>query len=192
MFPLGSQGDDGGLHAAAAIGRTVRPEHVRPAHGAGIRHGDLPRRDAELRKSPGVDALEIEQGLAVRARAHERTERRAEQRLGCGDDLRSDLKQHDDAIAWLESALTQGRVPGCDIVLTDVYLKGELTGKDLVVVKDKAVAQRFDRMFPNREKIGGRSINIHGAAYSQGQADGGRASLHRSMPGQSGPIGIGR
>ena len=38
----------------------------------------------------------------------------------------------EDAIAWLESALTQGRVPGCDIVLTDVYLKGELTGKDLV------------------------------------------------------------
>ena len=67
-----------------------------------------------------------------------------------------------------------------------------LTGKDLMVVKDKAVAQRFDRMFPNREKIGGRSINIHRAAYSQGQADGGRASLHRSVPGQSGPIGIGR
>lgn len=38
----------------------------------------------------------------------------------------------EDAIAWLESALTQGRIPGCDVVLTDVYLKGELTGKDLV------------------------------------------------------------
>lgn len=38
----------------------------------------------------------------------------------------------EDAIAWLESVLVQGRVPGCDVVLTDVYLKGELTGKDLV------------------------------------------------------------
>ncbi len=38
----------------------------------------------------------------------------------------------EDAIAWLESALVQGRIPGPDVVLTDVYLKGELTGKDLV------------------------------------------------------------
>ena len=67
-----------------------------------------------------------------------------------------------------------------------------LTGKDLMVVKDKAVAQRFDRMFPSRSKINSRTTNIHVAAYGQGQADGGRASLHRSMPGQSGPIGIGR
>ena len=38
----------------------------------------------------------------------------------------------EDAIAYLESCLSQGRAPGVDVVLTDVYLKGELTGKDLV------------------------------------------------------------
>ncbi|HAI59554.1 MAG TPA: response regulator, partial [Xanthomonadaceae bacterium] len=36
-------------------------------------------------------------------------------------------------------ALAQGRVPGVDVVLTDVYLKGELTGKDLV----KAIRNDF-------------------------------------------------
>ena len=38
----------------------------------------------------------------------------------------------EDAIAHLETMKAQGRVPGPDVVLTDVYLKGELTGKDLV------------------------------------------------------------
>ncbi|MCB1553562.1 MAG: response regulator [Xanthomonadales bacterium] len=38
----------------------------------------------------------------------------------------------EDAIAHLETAQAQGRVPGPDIVLTDVYLKGGLTGKDLL------------------------------------------------------------
>ena len=35
-------------------------------------------------------------------------------------------------MAHLETMKAQGRVPGPDGVLTDVYLKGELTGKDLV------------------------------------------------------------
>lgn len=38
----------------------------------------------------------------------------------------------EDAIAWLESAMAGGQMPGVDVVLTDVYLNGELTGKDLV------------------------------------------------------------
>lgn len=38
----------------------------------------------------------------------------------------------EDALAHLETAKAQGRVPGPDVVLTDVYLKGGLTGKDLL------------------------------------------------------------
>jgi CheY-like chemotaxis protein len=38
----------------------------------------------------------------------------------------------EDALAHLETMKAQGRVPGPDVVLTDVYLKGDLTGKDLV------------------------------------------------------------
>jgi CheY-like chemotaxis protein len=38
----------------------------------------------------------------------------------------------EDALAHLEMMKAQGRVPGPDVVLTDVYLKGDLTGKDLV------------------------------------------------------------
>lgn len=38
----------------------------------------------------------------------------------------------EDAIAHLETMKAQGRIPGPDVVLTDVYLKGELTGKDLL------------------------------------------------------------
>jgi len=38
----------------------------------------------------------------------------------------------EDAIAHLETDRAQGRIPGPDVVLTDVYLKGGLTGKDLL------------------------------------------------------------
>lgn len=38
----------------------------------------------------------------------------------------------EDALAHLETARAQGRVPGPDVVLTDVYLKGGMTGKDLL------------------------------------------------------------
>lgn len=38
----------------------------------------------------------------------------------------------EDAVAHLDTARAQGRGPGPDIVLTDVYLKGELSGNDLV------------------------------------------------------------
>lgn len=39
----------------------------------------------------------------------------------------------EDALALLDQAQHEGRVPGWDIVLTDVYLKGELSGKDLLL-----------------------------------------------------------
>jgi CheY-like chemotaxis protein len=38
----------------------------------------------------------------------------------------------EDAVALLETAMAQGRVPGADVVLSDVNLKGELTGADLL------------------------------------------------------------
>ena len=38
----------------------------------------------------------------------------------------------EDALALLDTAKAQGKVPGADIVLTDVNLKGELTGGDLL------------------------------------------------------------
>mgnify|MGYP006197658193 CR=1 FL=1 len=38
----------------------------------------------------------------------------------------------EDALAHLDTARAQGREPGPDLVLTDVYLKSGLTGKDLL------------------------------------------------------------
>ncbi len=38
----------------------------------------------------------------------------------------------EEAIVHLDNALTEVRAPGADVLLTDVYLKGELSGKDLV------------------------------------------------------------
>jgi CheY-like chemotaxis protein len=38
----------------------------------------------------------------------------------------------EDALALLDTARAQGRIPGPDVVLTDVYLKSGLTGKDLL------------------------------------------------------------
>lgn len=38
----------------------------------------------------------------------------------------------EDAVAMLETAMAQGRIPGVDVVLSDVNLKSELTGGDLL------------------------------------------------------------
>lgn len=38
----------------------------------------------------------------------------------------------EDALAHLDTAREQGRIPGPDVILTDVYLKSGLTGKDLL------------------------------------------------------------
>lgn len=40
----------------------------------------------------------------------------------------------EDAVALLETAQAQGRIPGADVVLSDVNLKGELTGGDLIEI----------------------------------------------------------
>lgn len=39
----------------------------------------------------------------------------------------------EDAIAWLEGRRDAGEGPGVDLVLTDVYLKGKLEGRDLLL-----------------------------------------------------------
>jgi CheY-like chemotaxis protein len=38
----------------------------------------------------------------------------------------------EDALEFLKTAREEGRAPGADVVLTDVYLKGGLTGKELL------------------------------------------------------------
>lgn len=38
----------------------------------------------------------------------------------------------EDAIHWLDECVSAGDVPGCDLVLTDLYLTGQLTGKDVL------------------------------------------------------------
>src|SRR5690606_4628747 len=38
----------------------------------------------------------------------------------------------EDALAWLEAQREAGNGPGVDLVLTDVYLKGKLEGRDLL------------------------------------------------------------
>ena len=68
-----------------------------------------------------------------------------------------------------------------------------LTGKELMVVKDKAVAQRFGRLFPNARNSRARSIKVHSEAYEQGKSDGNNVSLHRSVDcGNGGPAAIGQ
>ena len=74
--------------------------------------------------APGGEVLYVEDSKVVAVATRRMLEKHGLKVMHCSG--------VEDAIAWLESALTQGRVPGCDIVLTDVYLKGELTGKDLV------------------------------------------------------------
>ena len=44
----------------------------------------------------------------------------------------SHVASAEDAIAWLDARAVEGDVPGCDLVLTDLYLTGQLTGKDVL------------------------------------------------------------
>ncbi|MDD2462458.1 MAG: DUF2786 domain-containing protein [Desulfobulbus sp.] len=68
-----------------------------------------------------------------------------------------------------------------------------LTGKELMVVKDKAVAQRLEQLFPNARDARTRSIRVHSDAYEQGKSDGNNVSLHRSVDGgNGGPAAIGQ
>lgn len=44
----------------------------------------------------------------------------------------------EDAITWLDARVGEGDGPGCDLVLTDLYLTGQLTGKDVLAhVRDR-------------------------------------------------------
>lgn len=38
----------------------------------------------------------------------------------------------EDAIIWLDTRVAEGDGPGCDLVLTDLYLTGQQTGKDVL------------------------------------------------------------
>ena len=67
-----------------------------------------------------------------------------------------------------------------------------LTGKELMVVKDKAVDQRVSQLFPNTRTVRSGPIRVVPSAYQQGQADGHNVSLHRSIDGSNGPVKISR
>lgn len=68
-----------------------------------------------------------------------------------------------------------------------------VTGRELMIVKGRAVSQRVENLFPHLRTTTSRRSSVDGTAYRQGQADGHNVSLHRSVHGGgSGPIGIGR
>lgn len=65
-----------------------------------------------------------------------------------------------------------------------------VSGKDLMVIKDKAINQYFTELFGQPKKDTRKLQFGDEAAYLQGQADGRDVSLHRSMPGADGPLAI--
>jgi hypothetical protein len=67
-----------------------------------------------------------------------------------------------------------------------------LTGRELMVVKDKAIAQRVSQLFPNTRNVCYRASRIVTAAYEHGQSDGNSVSLHRSVGGSDGPVAVDR
>jgi len=73
---------------------------------------------------PGGEVLYVEDSRVVALATRRMLEKHGLQVIHC--------TCVEDAIAHLETMKAQNRVPGPDVVLTDVYLKGDLTGKDLV------------------------------------------------------------
>lgn len=68
-----------------------------------------------------------------------------------------------------------------------------ITGRELMVIKDKAVDQRVNRLFPRVQTRKTSASRVHGDAYQQGMADGNNVSLHQSVNGGfSDPVSIGR
>jgi len=67
---------------------------------------------------------------------------------------------------------------------------GGITGKELMVVKEKAVEQRINKMFPHLSHTSQQSSARDGNAYQQGIADGHNVSLHRSVGSGNGPLSI--
>lgn len=62
-----------------------------------------------------------------------------------------------------------------------------LTGKELLVVKDKAVRQHMEEMFPNLKFEKTRFSSVDSNAYHRGLADGQNVCLHRSVNGSRKP-----
>ena len=73
---------------------------------------------------PGGEVLYVEDSRVVALATRRMLEKHGLQVIHC--------TCVEDAVAHLETMKAQDRVPGPDVVLTDVYLKGDLTGKDLV------------------------------------------------------------
>jgi hypothetical protein len=68
-----------------------------------------------------------------------------------------------------------------------------MTGTALMVIKDKAVDQRVNRLFPRIKTTMSRASRVDGNAYQQGMTDGNNVSLHRSVGGGScAPLGLRR
>ena len=74
--------------------------------------------------SPGAHVLYVEDSRTV-ARATTRMLEAQQMRV-------AHVASAEDALAWLRARRDDGTAPGADLVLTDVYLKGELSGRDLV------------------------------------------------------------
>jgi CheY-like chemotaxis protein len=81
---------------------------------------------------PGGEVLYVEDSRVVALATRRMLEKHGLQVIHC--------TCVEDAVAHLETMKAQNRVPGPDVVLTDVYLKGDLTGKDLV----QAIRKDFD------------------------------------------------
>lgn len=62
-----------------------------------------------------------------------------------------------------------------------------MTGKDLMIVKEKAIDQRLKRLFPRVSRARIPSSVSNGSAFNRGRADGHNVSLHRSVKGGNGP-----
>jgi CheY-like chemotaxis protein len=73
---------------------------------------------------PGGEVLYVEDSRVVALATRRMLEKHGLQVIHC--------TCVEDAVAHLETMKAQNRIPGPDVVLTDVYLKGDLTGKDLV------------------------------------------------------------
>ena len=68
-----------------------------------------------------------------------------------------------------------------------------MTGTALMVIKDKAVDQRVNRIFPRVRTTTSRASRVDGNAYQQGMTDGNNVSLHQSVDGgASVPLGLQR
>lgn len=73
---------------------------------------------------PGARVLYVEDSRVVATATKRMLER-------CGMQVQH-VTSVEDALAWLEVRRAGGDGPGVDLVLTDVYLKGELEGRDLL------------------------------------------------------------